>query len=318
MDMKPLDIIVTGELNVDIILNSISGFPEIGKEILAGNLDMTLGSSSAIFAGNLSSLGSKVAFIGKIGRDGFSATVLENLEKLGVDTSHIIRSAEFNTGATIVLNYGNDRAMVTYPGAMEDLKAEDIDLGFLSTARHLHFSSVFLQPGIRPSLPWLFAQAKSMGLTTSLDPQWDPEEKWEINAAELFPHLDVFMPNKAEFLNITAVDTIEKGIEKIKLLAPKLILVIKDGTNGAYAWNNSRLIHQPSFLNENPVDCIGAGDSFNAGFIRKFTTGATLEESLEYGALTGALSTTCAGGTGAFTDMKKAGEVARKLFNKTL
>lgn len=316
--MKPLDIIVTGELNVDIILNSINGFPEMGKEILAGSLDMTLGSSSAIFAGNLSSLGSKVAFIGKIGRDGFSSTVLESLQKLGVDTSHIIRSDVFNTGATIVLNYGNDRAMVTYPGAMEDLKAADIDLRFLSNARHLHFSSVFLQPGIRPSLPWLFAQAKSMGLTTSLDPQWDPEEKWEINAAELFPYLDVFMPNMAEFLNITTSETLEKGIEKIKHLAPELILVIKDGTNGAYAWNGSRLLHQPSFLNENPVDCIGAGDSFNAGFIRKFTSGASLEESLEYGAITGAVSTTCAGGTGAFADMKKAGEFARELFNKTL
>jgi sugar/nucleoside kinase (ribokinase family) len=318
MEMKPLDIIVIGELNVDIILNRIDRFPEMGKEILAGNLDMTLGSSSAIFAGNLSSLGSKVAFIGKIGHDGFASVVLNSLQSLGVDTSNIIRSNEFNTGATIVLNYGNDRAMVTYPGAMEDLKVGDINLNFLDTARHLHFSSIFLQPGIRPSLPWLFAEAKSRGLTTSLDPQWDPEEKWEINAAELLPHLDVFMPNMAEFLNLTASETLEKGIEKIKRIAPELILVIKDGTNGAYGWNGSKLIRQPAFLNQNPIDCIGAGDSFNAGFIRKFTSGAPLEECLEYGSLTGAISTTCAGGTGAFTNMKEAGETARNLFNKKL
>jgi sugar/nucleoside kinase (ribokinase family) len=316
--MKLLDIIVLGELNVDIILNRIDKFPEMGKEILAGNLDLTLGSSSAIFASNLSSLGARVAFIGKIGNDGFASTVLESLESRGVDTSHIIRSETFNTGATIVLNFGNDRAMVTYPGAMEDLKVEEIDTGFLKTAKHLHFSSIFLQPGIKPDLPRLFHEAKSMGLTTSLDPQWDPAEKWDINPKELLPHLDVFMPNRMEFLNLTSTDSLEEGIEKIKHIAPELIVVVKDGTNGAYGWNGKTMIYQPSFLNENPEDCIGAGDSFNAGFIRKFTMGASLAECLEYGSLTGALSTTCAGGTGAFRDMKKARELAAKYFNKQL
>ncbi len=316
--MKTVDVIVIGELNVDIILNRIDRFPEMGKEILAGDLDMTLGSSSAIFAGNLSSLGSKVAFIGKIGNDGFASTVIGSLQSMGVDTSHIIRSGNLNTGATIVLNFGNDRAMVTYPGAMEDLIMEDIDIAFLKTAKHLHFSSIFLQPGIKASLPWLFRQARNLGLTTSLDPQWDPAEKWEIDPEQLLPHLNVFMPNRAEFLNLLASDSIEKGIEKVRKLAPELILVIKDGTNGAYAWNGGKIIHQPAFLNENPVDCIGAGDSFNSGFIRKFTSGASLEACLEYGSLTGAVSTTCAGGTGAFADMKKAGEIAAGTFNKKL
>ena len=69
MDKKKYDVIVVGELNVDIILNDIDSFPEIGKEKLAGKMDTTLGSSSAILASNLSSLGAKVAFIGKIGQD---------------------------------------------------------------------------------------------------------------------------------------------------------------------------------------------------------------------------------------------------------
>jgi len=80
--MKKFDVIVVGELNVDIILNRIDRFPEMGKEILAGSLDMTLGSSSAIFASNLSSLGSKVSFLGKIGKDGFASTVLNSLQAL--------------------------------------------------------------------------------------------------------------------------------------------------------------------------------------------------------------------------------------------
>ena len=144
--MKEFDVIVVGELNVDIILNRIDRFPEMGKEILAGRLDLTLGSSSAIFASILSSLGSRVAFIGKIGKDEFASTVLDSLQSKMVNTSNIFTSETHNTGATFVLNFDQDRAMVTYPGVMEDLKMEDIDWEFLSTASHLHFSSIFLQP----------------------------------------------------------------------------------------------------------------------------------------------------------------------------
>ena len=311
--MKTFDVIVVGELNVDIILNRIDRFPEIGKEILAGSLDLTLGSSSAIFASNLSSLGSKVSFLGKIGKDGFASTVLNSLQSKGVNTSTIIQSETLNTGATIVLNFDQDRAMVTYPGAMEDLKLEDINFEYIATARHLHFSSVFLQPGIRNDLPKLFKKAKSFGLTTSLDPQWDPAEKWEINLKELLPQLDVFMPNMAEFQFLTSTNSLEEGIAIIKQFSPDVKVIVKDGANGAFGWNGAEWIHQPALLNENPVDCIGAGDSFNAGFIHKFTQGSSLKQCLEYGALTGAVSTTMAGGTGAFADLKLLNELELRV-----
>lgn len=316
--MKEFDVIVVGELNVDIILNRIDRFPEMGKEILAGRLDLTLGSSSAIFASNLSSLGSRVAFIGKIGKDEFASTVLDSLQSKMVNTSNIFTSETHNTGATIVLNFDQDRAMVTYPGAMEDLKMEDIDWEFLSTASHLHFSSIFLQPGIRNDLPLLFSKAKSLGLTTSFDPQWDPAEKWNINLSELLPQLDIFMPNLTEFTLLTGTSSLGEGIEQIKQYAPELTLVVKNGVNGAFGWDGMEILHQPAFLNEKVVDCIGAGDSFNAGFLHKFTSGASLAECMEYGALIGAVSTTKAGGVGAFLTREITRELAAKLFNKII
>ena len=68
---KQFDVLVIGELNVDIILHNIDNFPEVGKEVLAQQMTLTLGSSSAIFASNISSLGASVAFLGKIGNDEF-------------------------------------------------------------------------------------------------------------------------------------------------------------------------------------------------------------------------------------------------------
>ncbi|MEP6594897.1 MAG: carbohydrate kinase family protein, partial [Ginsengibacter sp.] len=134
---KKYDVIVVGELNVDLILNQVDSFPEIGKEKLADNMTLTLGSSSAIFASNLSSLGMSVSFIGKIGNDIFGNFCKEQLELKGVDTSMLIISDELKTGATVVLNFGEDRAMVTHQGAMKHLGLSDITKEMLSMARHL-------------------------------------------------------------------------------------------------------------------------------------------------------------------------------------
>lgn len=317
LNLNP-EVIVIGELNVDIILNYIDGFPEVGKEKLAKEMNVTLGSSSAIFASNLSTLGTKVAFIGKIGKDAFASLVLNSLNTKGVNTSNIIQSATSNTGATIVLNYDQDRAMVTYPGAMETLKIEDVNFDFLATARHLHFSSIFLQPGIRESLPALFAKAKSLGLSTSVDPQWDPAERWDINLYNLLPVLDIFMPNKAELLLLTGSKSVDEAISKIKEIAPNIILVIKNGADGAYGWRSGNLVHQPAFMNSDVIDSIGAGDSFNAGFIHEFIKGSSLVKCLESGALTGAVSTTRPGGTGAFDNYDTFRTIALTKFKMSL
>lgn len=307
-----IDVIVIGELNVDIILNDIDSFPVIGKEIIANSMTVTLGSSSAIFASNLSSLFVRVAFIGKIGDDNFTRVVMSSLENKKVDTSHIIKSNSLCTGATIVLNYDQDRANVTYPGAMNDLHLEDIDFNFLSTARHMHFSSCFMQPGIRNDLATLFRRAKELNLTTSFDAQWDPEEKWDLPLEDLLPYVDVFLPNIKEFKFLTRSSSVEEGIRKIKDFAH--CVVIKNGIHGAMAWDGKDLIYQQAFKNELVVDCIGAGDSFNAGFIRDFINKEPLKKCLETGVLTGAINTTMAGGTAAFENMETIQKIALERF----
>jgi sugar/nucleoside kinase (ribokinase family) len=313
---KKTDVVVIGELNVDIILNDIESLPVIGKEIMAGSMAVTLGSSSAIFASNLSSLGPSVAFIGKTGDDNFAGAVLSSLEGKHVDTSLIIKSRSLNTGATIVLNFGQNRANITYPGAMNDLKLQDIDFGFLATARHMHFANCFMQPGIRNDLTNLFRRAKDLGLTTSFDPQWDPEEKWDLPLSGLLPYVDIFMPNHQEFLHLTGSRSIDEGIRKINGISR--LIVIKDGSEGAFAWDGEKLIHQHAFINNDVVDCIGAGDSFNAGFIKEFINNSLLEKCLVTGALAGAVNTTSAGGTTAFHDPESFRKIAREKFNYSI
>jgi sugar/nucleoside kinase (ribokinase family) len=312
---KKYDVIVVGELNVDLILNQIENFPSVGKEVLANQMTLTLGSSSAIFASNLSVLGSSVTYIGKLGNDNFGDHIINALRDKGVDTSNIIFSGDKATGATIVLNYMEDRAMVTYPGAMSELTILDITDEALLSAKHLHVSSVFLQHGLKPDLVQLFKRAKGLGLTTSMDPQWDPAEEWDIPLPDLLPYVDIFMPNVAELKAFTRARDLETSVRFINKSANTI--VIKDGNKGAYLCEGETFVHQPAFLNTNVVDSIGAGDSFDAGFIHRFIQGQPARKCLEFGALTGAISTTANGGTGAFETASHVKEIARSSFNYT-
>ncbi|MEW2923132.1 carbohydrate kinase family protein [Muricauda sp. ANG21] len=310
---KKYDVIVVGELNVDLILNQINGFPEIGKEILADKMTLALGSSSAICASNLSSLGRKVAFIGKLGDDIFGHYTIGQLEDKGVDTSMIIVDSDLETGATIALSYDEDRAMVTHQGAMSHLNINDIDFQKLSLAKHLHFSSYFFQPGFKDTLHTLFKKAKEIGMTTSFDVQWDPYEKWDLDLGKVLPHVDIFIPNEVELKKLTGSSDIDSAIDHVKNHSN--YVVVKCGNKGSVLFYAGKRILSKPFLNESVVDAIGAGDSFNAGYISKFIEGRAPEECQIFGNLIGAISTTKSGGTEAFKNMDEAMRTASKRFN---
>jgi len=317
MNKKRFEVITVGELNVDLILNNINGYPEVGKEKMAENMMLTLGSSSAIFASNLSSLGAKVSFLGKIGGDMFGELVENSLLQKGVDISNLINEPNLPTGVTVVFNYEEDRANVTYPGAMEAFTINDVSDQVLSSAKHMHFASLFLQKGIKPNALELFKRAKELGLTVSLDTQWDPDEKWEFDYENLLPYVDLFMPNAVEFMCLTKSETIQQGIAKVLPFSNHI--VIKNGNKGSILVNkNGTIKNFPNFINSNVIDAIGAGDSFNAGFIFKYTQGAPLEECQRFGNLTGALNTTAAGGTTAFSSRDKIVKIAKNRFGETI
>ena len=314
--MKFFDVLVVGELNVDIILDKIHGFPVVGKEIISDELNITLGSSSAIFASNLSSFDTRVAFMGKIGKDDFAQIVTKSLERKNVNTDYIIRSEEYKTGLTVVMNYDMDRANVTYLGAMEHLKENEVTTALLKKADHLHLSSVFLQTGLLPDIVQLFKKAKDLGLTTSMDPQWDPSEEWALDLPQLLPYIDVFMPNMEEFKYLTKSESLQEGLATVEAYANNII--IKDGENGAHLWNGKELISRPALLNTDVVDCIGAGDSFDAGFISEYIKGTDLERCVEIGNLSGAINTTASGGTTAFENLSEIKRIAKEKFSQQL
>ena len=285
-------ILVAGELNVDLVLQGYSSFPTPGREVLVDDVELTLGSASAICAAGLAKLGNLVTFAGKLGRDSWGDLCVRRLEELGVDLRLVIRDPNIKTGITVSISSPRDRALVTYLGSIAELRAGDIDPAILPEFDHLHVSSFFMQNALRPGLLELLRLAHQNGLTTSLDPGFDPSEQWGRDLLEVLREVDVFFPNEVELAAITgeadakkAIDTLENG---------RTITVAKLGAKGCMM----RSIYVPAFAVQ-PVDTTGAGDSFNAGFLHSWLRDRNVDGALRFGAACGALSTLGLGGTAA-------------------
>lgn len=304
------DVCVIGEINPDLILYGLPQELKPEQETLVEGFRLTLGSSSAIFAHNLSALGTRVGLISKIGSDALGRIALQWLSGGGVDVTRV--SAATNgtpTGITVILAHPVHRFILTYPGTMFELAYEDIDFDYLFSARHLHLSSYFLHRALRPRIADIFRQAKSKGLTTSLDTNDDPEGKWGEDLTSLLPFVDIFFPNEREAKKIAGTADLPSALAKLSRLCR--LVVVKCGAEGAVAREGSQE-WRANAVPVHSVDPVGAGDSFDAGYIHKFLQGATREECLTFASAAGAFSTTCAGGIEAFRDRVKLMEFLRE------
>ena len=228
--MTRLDVVAVGELNPDLILSGMTGPPRLGQEILAEHCAFTLGSSTALCAANLAALGLSVGIVGKVGADAFGEFVIRYLDQRGIDTSRVIRDATVRTGITVSLAYPEDRAMVTFAGAMAHLAATDVDRDYLASARHLHVSSLFLQRGLQPGCADLLRQMKARGLTTSLDPGWDPAETWDAGIENLYGLLDILFLNRVEAVALGNDPDWRRAAGRLAKRTP--LLVVKGGRVG--------------------------------------------------------------------------------------
>jgi sugar/nucleoside kinase (ribokinase family) len=298
--MPRFDVTIAGELNLDLILYGLPDQLAPERELLADRMMLTLGSSSAIVAHNLAALGSRVGFQSRIGDDSLGQIALERLRQGGVDVSQVrIAAGAITTGLTVILHHEAWRNILTYSGTIAETSWQDLDLDYLADSRHFHFSSYYLQRALRPRVGELFQRLKANGLTISLDTNDDPDDRWDGDLKDVLRHVDVFLPNEREACKAAGTDNMEAAIRKLSEWVP--LVVVKLGRKGAMAQRGGERFVSPS-REVATVDTVGAGDSFDAGFLHQFVRGVDLQTCLASGNLAGALSTTRPGGTEAFRD----------------
>ena len=298
--MPRFDVTIAGELNLDLILYGLPEQLAPERELLADRLMLTLGSSSAIVAHNLAALGARVGFQSRIGDDPLGQIAIDRLQQGGVDASLVRRApGTTTTGITVILHHEAWRNILTYSGTIAETSWQDLDLNYLADSRHFHFSSYYLQKGLMPRVAELFQYLKSKGLTISLDTNDDPDDLWEGGLQDVLRLVDVFLPNEREACKIAGTQDVEAAVRTLSELVP--LLVVKLGPEGAIAQRGKDRFHSPAQTLV-PVDTVGAGDSFDAGFLHQYIAGSDLPTCLASGNLAGALSTTRPGGTEAFRD----------------
>jgi sugar/nucleoside kinase (ribokinase family) len=297
MAIPKFDVSVVGELNLDLILSGLPAKLELEREHLAKDLTITLGSSSAIFTHNLALLSNRVGFSSAIGSDALGEIALQFLRDSGTDVSGVRKFEGKLTGLTTILPTGSQRYILTYPGTMFEMGFDHLDLDYILDARHLHLSSYYLHRALRPRIPELFRAARTAGLTISMDTNDDPEDAWADDLRNVLPYVDVLLPNEREACKIARADDLERAIGILAGHVP--LLVVKRGKAGAVARRGNERFQVEALVVEY-VDSVGAGDSFDAGFVHQFIRGGRIEECLKFASLTGALSTTRPGGIEAF------------------
>jgi sugar/nucleoside kinase (ribokinase family) len=292
-------VLVVGEINVDLILQGYHAFPTPGKEVLVDDFVMTLGSASAICAMGLARLGTPVAFLSRVGADPWGAFCLEAMAGAGIDVSRVVIDPALKTGVTVSLTAARDRALVSFLGSIAALSGEAVsDAAFLGFD-HLHVSSYFLQERLRPSCRALFARARAAGLTTSLDPGFDPAETWGGDLLATLAEVDLFFPNEVELQGVSGTGDVAAALRKLDNGRTRTIA--KLGPRGAATLEEGQLLQVPACAVE-PVDTTGAGDSFDAGFLHAWLAGQPLLACLRWGAACGSLSTRGSGGTAGQAD----------------
>jgi sugar/nucleoside kinase (ribokinase family) len=291
-----LDLLVLGDANPDLVLTG-DVEPAFGQaERLVEGARFTVGGSGAIVACGAVRLGLRVGFCGVVGDDLLGRFMRDELEARGVDVTGLIAEPGRQTGVTVVLARPNDRAILTHAGTIGDLRAGLIDAKALESARHVHVSSYFLQQRLTPELPALFERVRARGATTSVDPNWDPSERWDGGLRDLLAHTDLFLPNATEATRVADVAEPDEAVVALADIAA--VVVAKSGAEGAVAARGGQLV-RASAPAIDALDTTGAGDAFDAGFLASWLAGDPLERSLAIANACGALSTRAAGGVDA-------------------
>jgi sugar/nucleoside kinase (ribokinase family) len=284
------DILVIGNATVDLIFTGLPGLPELGKEVYSQGFDMIPGEAynSAIA---LHRLEVRVGWAADFGDDDFSRFIIERARAEGLDESLFVHHKRPFRRISVACSLPEDRAFITYYDPDPPVPAALKALASVS-ARALYIPGFFY--GSLFDAGRKLTRLKGMKLVMDGNTGIDItlENPAVRRAAE---GVDLLLANALEARRLTGENDLEKAIHHLDALGP--LVVVKDGPRGAYACVAGKIVHAPA-IPVTALDTTGAGDCFNAGFLRAWLDRLPIEECLRWGNVVGGLSTTARGATG--------------------
>jgi sugar/nucleoside kinase (ribokinase family) len=288
--MTKYDILAVGSYTVDLVFTGLPGLPEMGKDVYSNGFDMVPGEAyNAAIA--MHRLGVKVAWAADFGNDVFSRFALEQARLEGIDEAFFVEHNRPLRRITVSASFPEERAFITYYDPDPALPAAMKALALVS-ARAVYVPGFFYGPLFDTGLK--LVRLKKMKII--MDGNSDDEVVLTNPAMrKAVQNVDVLLPNAAEARRMSGKPELEAAMGSLGKLCP--LVVVKNGKDGAYAWSEGKLYHAPA-IEVTPLDTTGAGDCFNAGFIKAWLDERPIEECLRWGNIVGGLSTLMRGATG--------------------
>ena len=305
-----MDVIGLGILVADVIVKSVTSFPELGKLKTVDSITVSLGGCAANTAVGLSRLGFETLVMGVVGDDGFGDFIIDALTDEGIDPTGVVHIENAATSVTTVLvSPDGDRSFLHFKGANALFVSDDLDLDFLERSRHIHMAGTFLMDAFDgEDAASVLRTAKEAGLTTSLDTAWDDSGRWWGLVEPMFDYIDIFLPSVEEARMMSGEDSVRE-MARFFLAKGVKIVGIKQGADGGYFMREGEEIIHPA-LKVDVIDTTGCGDAFCAGFIAGYLDGLPMKECGRMAVTTGSL---CATGIGATCALPSREQLEGKL-----
>jgi sugar/nucleoside kinase (ribokinase family) len=258
-----------------------------GRLPAARSLRKSIGGAEANVAIGLARLGMSAGYVSRVGDDPFGDEIVRTLRGEGVDVSRVQRSAQRPTGVMVKELRAPADVRVHYyrqGSAVTELDA----IGDVPPARHVHVTGITLALGAGPAaaVGELLAAARAMGASVSLDANFRlklwPLEDAVAAVREVLPRVDDVLLSEDEALATAGTVDLD---DALRVLAGSGVarVVVRRGAAGAVGVSGGERVEVAAWCAGPPVDAVGAGDAFTAGYLFERLSGAPLQAAMETG-----------------------------------
>jgi len=279
-------IVTIGKATQDVFLRSAKAFTElehkgvkyeqlpVGQKLDLDEVIFSTGGNVTNAAVTFARQGLHSKYAWCLGDDAPSETILQSLDKEGVDTSHVHQSDRFKASYSVILMLsGGERTILNYKGSMPTAKDRELDLSIIEQGEWIYISSL----GDMDLLERIITRAAKHGVKVMLNPA-GVELQQADKLKGLLEDVEVLAVNKEEAQMIVHGETLDELVRHLTHYVP--VAVVSDGPKGVVATDSKTIVTAGMYEDVPVVDRTGAGDAFGSGFLSAFAQGKTLKEAI--------------------------------------
>lgn len=209
-----------------------------------------------------------------IGTDVASETILQSLDKEGIDTSQVVQKESYRASYSVILMLeGGERTILNYKGTKLTSDTHDLDFSIIEKGDWLYLSAL----GDIDLLEKIVSRAAKHGVKVMLNPAG--AELGELKKLRaLLADIEILAVNKEEAQQIVSGESMEELVRHAQHYCP--VVIVSDGPHGAISTDGSTIVEAGMYEDVPVVDRTGGGDAFGSGFLSQYAQGKSLKEAM--------------------------------------